>query len=187
MSIIRKLTDKIELYDPRTGEPFLHYDENNDKVVADKPLEAKTAGISNTVGYLESTTNQTITNASVTKVEWDSVRIDESVVSVSTTNNNIEIQETGDYLVNFYYYFESDSGWSTGDPINVRVFTNGSSESRVYHPKVSTTEQSIPITAYLPELRIGDVVDIRIFQESGSAKDLIAVNTRNEFSVTKVA
>jgi hypothetical protein len=40
MGIIRKLTDKIELYNPKTGEGFLHYDENNDKVVSNKPVDA---------------------------------------------------------------------------------------------------------------------------------------------------
>lgn len=43
MGIIRKLSDKIELYDPTTGESFLHYDESNDEVVSDKPLSTDEA------------------------------------------------------------------------------------------------------------------------------------------------
>lgn len=41
MGIIRKLTDKIELYNPQTGDGFLHYDENNEEVVSDKQFSTK--------------------------------------------------------------------------------------------------------------------------------------------------
>lgn len=35
MSVIRKLTDKIQLYNPATGEPLFSYDETNDQLDAE--------------------------------------------------------------------------------------------------------------------------------------------------------
>lgn len=40
MGVIRKIADRIELYDPRTGERFFHYDETANEISADKPLNA---------------------------------------------------------------------------------------------------------------------------------------------------
>lgn len=105
MGVIRKIADRIELYDPRTGERFFHYDETSDEISADKPLNAGSvntdrASIGETSTRIFST-DQTIPDQSVEQVNFDSIA-DDNLDAADTDNDRITIPRDGQYDIQFY-------------------------------------------------------------------------------------
>jgi hypothetical protein len=147
------------------------WDDTNQELTADvnnQSVNTDVSSITNVASVAYPTTDQTISSASNTKMQFDSTEVnDASVLDADTTNNKIVVQEAGTYVVQAVIGWRGDSNWSNGDFANTQVFLNG---TRVAHPqrrKIGTGAQGKRVM-YTSDLSSGDEVEIYGYQDSGA-------------------
>jgi hypothetical protein len=109
---------------------------------------------------------QTVPNTTATKIAYDSVYEGESAFW-DTTNNQLDPQVDGRYLVVFTAGWNGDTNWSTGNQTRVWPFVNGSAVDDLNQYKIGTGQQQITVSTIV-ELTTSDSLDIRAYQNSGS-------------------
>ena len=161
-----------DFWDADTEE--LTADVNNTNTTTEA-LEADRAIVKEVVGVMQwesGGSNQTVPNETFTKVDWQIVSESDDVVSVSTDDDEIEIHEPGTYSINSWVIWLDDSGWTTGDRSELRVFINGSQIHQSRQLKVGEGVQGVRTQPSVRRLSAGDVIDVRVFQDSGSDQQL---------------
>lgn len=115
---------------------------------------------------------QTVSTATVTKVQFDSIELEDvNVLDVDTTNNNITVQKAGTYFVSPQIKWNADTGWSTADYAELLVKVNGAIVEEQYQRKVGTDAQGVGRT-YVGDLAVGDTITVAAYQDSGAGKDI---------------
>ena len=149
-------------------------------------LEADQASIGKTITTVSLSGNQTIPAQTVTQVEFDNV-IDDEFGTVDTTNYEIEVPETGRYLILYVAGFSSSDDWTNGDDLRVRAEVNESSVTEGFKLKTGNSREYFNTPLYAFSLSAGDVVAFELFQNSGVDQTLLGGDTdRTRASVVRL-
>lgn len=165
---------------------------NVDSVGANS-VSTETASIANVVGKLRwdsSGSAQTISSGTTTKVVWDVSAIEDSdIVTVSTSSDDITIDDGGTYHISGLVSWRENSNWSTGDSCSVRVYVNGNFKTLPNKQKLGTSAQGVYIQ-HTDSLSASDSVDLRVRQDSGSDQSLYQgdsnADARGYFTVARL-
>jgi hypothetical protein len=128
-----------------------------------------------------STSGQSIPNNAITLVTWDASKTFDTNGALNTGSGVFTAPETGYYNVSAKTSYVS--GLTAGNTIIVYIFKNGAQYSREF--VISQGALAMPIIADLLFLAKGDTVDIRAYQNSGSARSLDTND--NTFSIVKTS
>jgi len=115
--------------------------------------------------------SQSIADSALATVNLDTIDSDD-FNGFDTNTNQFVAPKDGDYFISAAVNWASDSGWSTGDSANIIPQVNGNNILNNDTAKVSTGSQTVASTAVVDELVSGDEIDLRVFQSSGSSKQL---------------
>jgi len=155
-------------------------------------LEAESADVANVAGVLswdDGGTSQTVASSTITKVDWDSATIDDSVVSADPANDEIIIQDSGTYQISGIITFEGGT-FTSGDFLSLFVYINSSPEFSISKVSAGANRQTYAINPVVLDLSQSDTVDLRVSQSSGSDQDLSNAlgnsSNRGQFSVVRV-
>lgn len=186
----------------RTSNPLKYFGDDQDNpnfsVQPDGTLQTQSisveeASIGNVVGvfkWQDDGNSQTISPSTVTKVEWETSYIEDStIVSLSSSNNDITVETAGKYIINGFYTYEQGS-FSSGDNVVSFVYVNGSQEASRPESRVWANRESFNFPTTILTLSAGDKVDVRTIHTSGNDEDLSSSlgNSANRamFSVRRI-
>lgn len=112
---------------------------------------------------------QTISTSTVTQVQFNTTAFNDG--NFDTSNYHYSVPESGKYHVICKAAWDSDTGWSTGDRIDIRIAVNGSVNMFSRGPKVGTAYHDPEATAYV-DVATGDTIEMEVWQNSGAGKDI---------------
>jgi hypothetical protein len=145
----------------------------NDGVESVSVGEIAVGNVVSQLGWTDGGSNQNIPASTVTKIEWETAeREDTEIATADLSNNEIDIQSDGVYLVRSFATWASASGWSTGDSINHLLTLNGSNLAEYQNIKAGTGAQSESVTSWSASLSAGDKLSAAVYQNSGSGREL---------------
>lgn len=156
------------------------------KSVRAQSLTTDQATINQVQGVGYNGTNQTVSSGSTTKVELASTEVEHSdVVTVDTTNNNIDVDVAGVYVVHSSVTWDNDANWTDGDSCKIQIFVNGSVVMDNSQTKNGTDFQGVQ-SMYMSDFAASDTIDTRVFQDSGSSIDIVGGQKFTRLEVTRV-
>ncbi len=122
--------------------------------------------------YLQRSTNQTIANATLTSVTWDTETLDTNAYHSTSTNTDritIPSGKAGKYMVGFTLTY---TGSSTGIRVG-QIRKNGTSVSQTSLQSVSGAGNTVLSKTHVIDLTVGDYIDLQAYQNSGGNLDLL--------------
>lgn len=149
-------------------------------------LSTDKVSIRNQLVSVEMSSTQTISDATVTKIQFDAVNVDK-LNAWDTTNYNFTAPTDGKYLISSYVRWQGDTGWSTGDTASAgRVNVNGSLWFVPTFIKTGTGLETSGIYGQVLKLASGDVVDVRAYQTSGAGKVIEGPTVRSNLVIGRI-
>ena len=148
--------------------------------------------IADSTTVISLTTNASIPSGSDTLVPMDTVETENAnVLSADLSNDRINVQSNGLYLVSGTITWQTDAGWTVGDRAGIEMERAGTSPVKIFGRngtrKQSTRRETRPLPARVINAADGDNFRLLAFQDSGSSKALSGVQRDHFLSVTKVA
>ena len=145
--------------------------------------------IGETVAVLRNASESTtLSDGAETKLEWDQTgRVDDDILDVDLSNNEVTVEESGDYLILLRYSVDGDSNWSTGDQARPALFLDGSQNQFNRKLKIGTGSQGFNWFVYLWDLDADRTLDIRVLQNSGESQSIRPDRNTNDWIINKVA
>ncbi len=131
--------------------------------------------------YLSS--DQSITDYTVTKVNIDTASGTDERGSFNTSNNSIDIKESGKYLISGQIQYESLSSSAT---VSGRIVINGSTSTYNVEKTGSGSFATRPLAGKLFELNQGDQITLETRHTSSSSETLRSGAHRNYLSVQRL-
>jgi hypothetical protein len=131
------------------------------------------------------TTAQSIPDATITAINFNTEDFDVGDLHDLTTNTNritIPTGGTGRYTIKAQVRFDNNS---TGRRV-VYLYKNASEVARANLFTAHATEDTYLQIAYDDQASAGDYYDVRVFQNSGGALDVVAGATSTFFSVMRI-
>lgn len=136
---------------------------------------------------LHTSLNTDVPSATSTKVEWDTTAEEDSDVATSDlTNDEITVQQDGDYHVAGQFRWNNSANWNTGDEIRIYLKRNGTTFHQSRLVKVATTHQNVH-TERLISLSSGDALSVVAYHGNANTISLANFSSVTNFSVAKVA
>jgi hypothetical protein len=116
--------------------------------------------------------NQSIPNATETKILWQS-EADEDSDFVSVDPNNDEMTVQVDCKVMIGGYVTWAGGFASSGRTSTRVYVNGSQEATMPQDASTQTNFSQVLPPVELSLSSGDTIDTRVYQDSGNSEELL--------------
>lgn len=128
-------------------------------------------------------TNQSITQNSMTVIQYDSIRYDFNNNFDETTNYNYTIPITGVYAINYQFYM---AGLVTDKRALTQVYKNGSTIVGRFNAVSQLTAADFMLNTTITEqFTAGDTVQIRVEQRDTTSRNILdASNDQSETFVT---
>ncbi len=146
--------------------------------------ESPASALNSVVAFQATTTSaQSITTSTDTKVTWSTINLD-SNTGWSAANNWYVVPNTGYYTVSAALAFSA--GFSEYDSI-VKVVKNNTTTilaGEIYHPAISALGN--PVVTGVVSLSSGDTIQINVNQNSGSSITLNASAAITNFTINSV-
>jgi len=162
----------------------LVYNEAQERWEPDTGNEGGVSGASARAAH-SPTTPQSIPNRTPTVVNLTSAQFEQGV-AVDTANNQLEIQESGVYLLSAGITY---SGVTADGPVNTLITANSTDQSVgevfVDTSRVGDTDPQCT-TAALVDLSAGDTVQLQAFQDTGGSRDLQNAGKQTRISAARV-
>lgn len=131
--------------------------------------------------YMKLGTNQTISNATWTKVNLNQSNWDTDS-GFDSGNYRYTIPTTGKYQVNYLAYI---SGIDEGEYCQARIYKNGSSNNESFARSYSQNNIEITVgRSYIFNFTANDYLELYVYQNSGS--DSTCYSEFTAFSISKV-
>lgn len=125
----------------------------------------------------QDTTAQTVSSATTTKIQFDTVDWEDSnLLSADLTNNRLIAEKDGVYSFSAMIEWAGATGWSNGDEIHTRIITPSPTQALAVGMKVGTGKQSGPPASHIIRLTAGQAISLNTYQNSGAGKDTIATS-----------
>jgi len=136
-------------------------------------LEANKSNVENVVGQLvwETSTNQTVPNATSTEVEFDTATINDSIVDADPSNNNITINDGGTYRITAAITWKDSTNWSPPEVTQLRILSDGEIVVKERHTRAHTKRETFT-TSITINSTSGTSISITVLHLSGSGRDL---------------
>lgn len=116
--------------------------------------------------------NQSIPNAAITQVLLDTLIVEDGI-TFNAGANNFPVYETGIYSISFSVQFALNNTGIRG----YRIFVNGvNRHTQTLAPASLAGNLVGSFSSVLMQLFSNDVVDLRVFQSSGAALNILATN-----------
>lgn len=116
--------------------------------------------------------SQEIPDETMTKVEWDTIDIEDSdVIEADLDNDEVIVKGEGRYLTSAQVGWEGGS-FSTGDLIRCSIFQNGSRQSLYDGRKSGDGFESSFAPPTVLDLSESDTISVRVEQRSGDTQRL---------------
>ncbi len=161
------------------------------------PIEGWTSELTNVVtssdnvatAEYEGNANASIVSGTTTIVNYDTkVRDNDSLVTTGASWS-LEIPKSGEYEIHAYNQLGSSSAWTQGNSAELVLFKNG-----VEYKKLNTWENNFTVLttiqvnltgSYKGFFNKGDLLDIRVFQNTGSSIGLLSGASSSWFSCSR--
>lgn len=125
--------------------------------------------------------SQTISNATMTKVAFDDVSGGDTYDDrdeFDTSNNQFVADKSGKYYVRATVKWDSNTGWSDGDRLQLRIDVNGSGTYPKDNRKLSTNRESFEVADIIPA-HDGDTISVKVYHDSGGDRSLVSSDSTN--------
>lgn len=135
---------------------------------------------------LTSTTTPTFTVGVPTKITWNTFGFDKGGTIADSTNSRMNIPVSGDYSVNFSYFFALANNTNNGS-VQANAYVNGSGHTLLSATAISSgnTYRSIQGIATLKDLKAGDYVEIYITHDA--SVNLVGLGSLNGFFIERIS
>lgn len=153
-----------------------------------KSVNTDNTSIENIGANAHPTSEQNIPHDTVVRVNIDSISsLNDENISVDFSNNEFVVEKGGKYAITGAGRVRSDSNWSDGDRIQLRLIVNGKVLAETYGRKSGAGGQSIPLVRKVSELSQNNSIHLETYQDSGGDKELTGLDGRATFiEVTRV-
>lgn len=137
----------------------------------------------------ETNAGLSVSTATVTTVLYEDKILD-THNSYNTSTGEYTIPVSGIYEILAKVYFDSSSAWGTAEAASVRIYIDGTEKSASNIEAITTAGGAVQVNPgtvfYLASLNKGQIVTIRVRQDSGSTIALRNFNTFNTMAIKKV-
>jgi hypothetical protein len=187
MGIRRILQEWREKVDGTLTGPAIETDSAT--VSGTTTTETLEAGISKTTNvgvYVGLSSPQTIPNDTMTQLTWDASisGVDSEVLSFDTANNQIVVEEDGDYMV-----FTSAEGedFTDGTSVDYKLSVNGNTKRFKFEQTESTFSTGVEISFYLKDLNAGDAITTSLNHQEASDVNIRSTSDTTYLQVVRVS
>lgn len=154
--------------------------------VSSTAVSTEKIDIGNAAGSASLSSNQTISSGAATKVNLDTVDIEDAdAVDVQTSNNRLQLQMDGTYLLTGFVRWDGGS-FSSGDITQSLIRVNGTNVVRKLHRMGGAVDASYQATI-VQQISSNDVVELFVFQNSGSDQTISGATTDVKLQAVKLA
>lgn len=162
------------------------YEQTEGDGIAPPSVDTEEASITNVESVVYLSANQSVGNNTATKIAFDSAEDEDTdVLDADLANNVINVQVGGVYIIVGQLFWDSATGWSTGDTANINVRINGSLVNNPGHRKVSASSEGVQVV-HQTYLAAGDTIRIDAFQDSGGSKTVEGVQTKTRLQIGRL-
>jgi hypothetical protein len=136
-----------------------------------------------------SNAGQSIATGTTTVVNFEDKDFDTRDAATVGAGWQYAVPVAGHYQINARVTLDATTGWADGELLALDVYVNAAQKSRLFASEAHGSASSIEVSAQggdLIHLDKGDVLSVRIRQNSGAARTLTADGAENYLTVHRV-